>query len=345
MTDLSTAIGPLRLKNPVMAASSEATMTEEGIRACLDAGAGAVVAKSVNESPAGRRQLLIADYALLGPAGETVDWQRSSGDETLLCRSGLAPLDGWLTMLERTSRYARGLGSHVIGSITVAEPEPAARIARDMAPVVSAVELNIGAPHGREATAVRQITGAEMVKHYTRTVRAGLDVPLVVKLPAQAESPLELAAAARDAGADAVSMIGRFNGFWPDPVTSEPVLGSWGAVGGPGMLPVSLYWVSKTYAADRELPLIGTNGARNGMDVARFLLSGARAVELASAVLMRGPGVLSDCVRDLDTALTEGGYARATDAVGAAVRRARSYADIPLGDEPPRPWENGRTAR
>ncbi|WNF00901.1 hypothetical protein PS467_38995 [Streptomyces luomodiensis] len=339
MTDLSTTIGPLRLKNPVMAASSEATMTERGILACLDAGAGAVVAKSVNESPAAARQLLIADYALLDRAGDQVDWRRRGGDETLLCRSGLASLDGWLAMLERTGRRARDLGAHIIGSITVAEPEPAARIAREMAQVVSAVELNIGAPHGREATAVRQVTGAEMVRHYTSTVRAALDAPLIVKLPAQADSPLALAAAARGAGADAVAMIGRFNGFWPDPVTSEPVLGSWGAVGGPGMLPVSLYWVSKTFAADRELPLVGTNGARSGADVARFLLSGARAVELASAVLLRGPEVLSGCVRDLGAVLAAGGYARVTDAIGAAVDRARSYADIPARAEPPRPWE------
>lgn len=134
-------------------------------------------------------------------------------------------------------------------------------------------------------------------------------------------------------------MIGRFNGFWPDPLTSEPVLGSWGAVGGPGMLPVSLYWVSKTFAADRSVPLIGTNGARSGADVARFLLSGARAVELASAVLLRGPGVLAECVEDLADTLTAGGYERAADAVGVAVDRSRSYAEIPPREQPARPWE------
>ncbi|KAA9163572.1 dihydroorotate dehydrogenase [Amycolatopsis acidicola] len=339
MTDLSTTLGPLRLKNPVMAASSEATMTEDGIRACLDAGAGAVVAKSVNESPAAARQLYIADYALLGDDGDPVEWQQRTGGETLLCRSGLASRDGWLEMLKRANNHARGLGAHVFGSITVADPEPAAEIAREMAEVVPAIELNVGAPHGREARAVKQITGPEMVAQYTRTVRDAVDVPLIVKLPAQADSPQALAAAARDAGADVVAMIGRFNGFWPDPLTSEPVLGSWGAVGGPGMLPVSLYWVSKTFAADRETPLIGTNGARSAADIARFLLSGARAVEVASAVLLNGPGVLGNLVTGLDEVLAAGGYTRAADAIGAAVDRARAYADIPPNPEPLRPWE------
>ncbi|MFD4254437.1 dihydroorotate dehydrogenase [Amycolatopsis thermoflava] len=344
MTDLTTTVGPLRLKNPVLAASSEATMTEEGILGCLDAGAGAVVAKSVNESPAAARQLHIADYALLGATGEPVPWPHRTGGETLLCRSGLAPLEGWLAMLERTQVYARGLGAHVIGSITVAEPGPAAdlarEMAREMARVVPAVEVNVGAPHGREAGAVRQVTGPETVARYTRAVRDAVDVPLIVKLPAQTDSPRALAAAARDAGADVIAMIGRFNGFWPDPVTSEPVLGSWGAVGGPAMLPVSLYWVSKTFAADRRTPLIGTNGARTAADVARFLLSGARAVELASVVLLHGPGVLGDLVRDLDEVLAAGGHTRVADAVGAAVDRSRAYADIPPRDRPPRPWED-----
>ena len=65
MTDLSVSVGGLRLKNPVIAGSSEFTMSAAGIDACLDAGAAAVVAKSVNESAAAARQLETAEYTLL----------------------------------------------------------------------------------------------------------------------------------------------------------------------------------------------------------------------------------------------------------------------------------------
>ena len=341
MMDLRTTLGPLTLKNPVIAASSEATIDAIGIRACLDAGAAAVVAKSVNESPAAARQLNIADYALIGGEGNETPWPARTGDETLLCRSGLAQanLDDWLSMLDESQQYAQTLGAHVVGSITVAEAEPAAEIARRMAEVVPAVELNVGAPHGREAHAVKQITGAEMVAHYTRTVRAAVNVPLIVKLPAQTDSPLALATAAREAGADIITMIGRFNGFWPNLGTGEPLLGSWGAVGGAGVLPISLYWVSKTHAVAPSAPLIGTNGARTGADVARFLLSGASAVELATSVLLKGPGVLTDCIGELDETLATAGYTSARNAIGSAVRKARAYADIPPREKPYRPWE------
>lgn len=338
--DLSTSLGRLRLKNPVMAASSEATIDEAGIRACLDAGAGAVVAKSVNEQPAAARQLNIAEYALIGDDGRTVPWSARQGRESLLCRSGLAQtrFDDWLAMLGRCSDHARTLDAHVFGSITIADLEPAIRMARQMATVVSAVEINVGAPHAREAKAVNQLNGPDLVARYTRAVREQVDVPLIVKLPAQCDSPLDLAIAAYDAGADAVGLIGRFNGFWPDLENGKPVLGSWGAVGHHAMLPVSLYWISKTFALEAPKSIVGTNGARTGQDVARFILSGASAVEMATAVLLNGHQALALAIERLRDFLKSSGYASVTEARGYAVQYARSYADIPQRDSPKKPW-------
>lgn len=90
-----------------------------------------------------------------------------------------------------------------------------------------------------------------------------------------------------EAGADVVSLVGRLNGFLPNIDTWEPELSSWGAIGGPWSLPLSLYWVSKTHDALPQLPIVGTSGARSGLDLARFLLSGASAIEVASALLIR----------------------------------------------------------
>ncbi len=338
---LATRIGPLALVNPVLAGSGELTMTEAGISACLEAGAGAVVAKSVNESAAAARQLDIADYALLGPDWTVGDWARPGRADTLLNRSGLAQveLDDWLGVLARTDARARELGSYVFASITVAGAAPAARIAAQMAGAVRCVELNVGAPHAGEAAdgAIRRLTLGEGVAEYTRAVRAAIpDTVLVVKL-GQADDVAGMAAAAAGAGADAVTLIGRHQGFMPDLASWDPVLGSWGAVGGPWSLPLSLYWVSRVHRALPGLPLVGTNGARSGLDVARFLLSGARAVEMTSALLMRGPAVLVEAIAELDAYLAAR-PAAAWDMVGVAARRARSYAEITAAGPPPAPW-------
>jgi len=72
--DLSIELGKIRLKNPLICASSEATMTAEDIRSAIDAGAAAVIAKSVNESVEAATQLSKADYVLLDENWQMIPW-------------------------------------------------------------------------------------------------------------------------------------------------------------------------------------------------------------------------------------------------------------------------------
>ncbi|GHF50092.1 dihydroorotate dehydrogenase [Amycolatopsis bartoniae] len=323
----------LRTANPVWVGSSELTMTLDGITACIDAGAGAVVAKSVNESAAARRQLDIAGYAFV--SGDRRVRPTGSADlgDGLLNRSGLAQveLDEWLGVLAAAVEHGAPGNCPVLGSITLGDANAAARIGRAMAAVVPAVELNVGAPHGREARAVRQLTEVDAVHDAVRTVRAAVDVPLFVKLPGQASDVVALARAARSAGADAVGLVGRYPGFLPD-LDGGAVLGSWGAWGSPACLPMSLYWVAKTrLALGPGTPLIGTNGARTAADVLRFLASGARAVEVVTALWIKGPGVLADLVAGVEAYLSG---RDPEEFAGSALAGTRDYADIPPNPSP-----------
>lgn len=337
MTSLRVSVGGLETANPVWVGSSELTMTLEGIASCLDAGAGAVVAKSVNEVPAAARQLDIADYVWLDADLRRVDASESS---FLLNRSGLAQtsLDDWVELLALAQEHARAHDSAVIGSITVASADGAAAIARRLWEVVPAVELNVGAPHGREASAgaVRQLTDGDDVAQVVTAVRRVSDRPLFVKLPGMVSDVVGLARRAVAAGADAVTLAGRFNGFVPDLDTYDPVLGSWGAIGGPWCLPLSLFAVSKAHRdPDVSVPIIGTNGARDADDVVRFLLSGASAVEVVDTVWVHGPPVIGRIVEGLRAHLEQRGHSRVTELVGVSADRARAYADI--GPTRPRP--------
>jgi dihydroorotate dehydrogenase len=317
----------------VWVGSSELTMTLDGLLACVDAGAGAVVAKSVNESAAARRQLDIADYAFVSADLRVRAPGAAERGDGLLNRSGLAQveLDDWLDVLAAAVEHGAPRGCPVLGSITLGDPAAAARIGRALAGVVPAVELNIGAPHGREASAVRQLTEADAVRDAVRTVRAAVEVPLFVKLPGQASDVVALARAARSAGADAVGLVGRYPGFLPD-LDGGAVLGSWGAWSSPGCLPMSLYWVSKTRAAlGPGVPLVGTNGARTAADVLRFLASGASAVEVVTALWAGGPAVVGELVAGVAAYL---GDHDPDEFVGSALAGAREYADIPPAPSP-----------
>ena len=241
MTDLSIKMGKIHLKNPLICASSEITMTQDGIRAAIDAGAAAVIAKSVNELPAAAAQLAKADYVLLDDDFRPIPWTSPQRlNASLFCRSGLAqtPIDEYLPMLADLDRYAQTKQSYVVGSITVAAAEPAAEIAARMQQAgLRWIELNLGAPHGRESGAVSQITARNAVRDYVRAVRRAVSVALAVKLTAQADDPLSLAATAIEEGADMIVLAGRVQGFMPDIETQQPILGSWGAIGGHWALP------------------------------------------------------------------------------------------------------------
>ncbi|HET7441731.1 MAG TPA: hypothetical protein VFJ47_10565 [Terriglobales bacterium] len=342
--DLSATLGKLTLKNPLICASSEFTMTAAGIRAALDAGAAAVVAKSVNESAAAAEQLDKADYVLLDRDWKVVPWEKSDPNrDSLFCQSGLVktPLKEWLKLLAELDQYAQTRNSYVVGSITVADPGPAAAIAGEMEAIgLRWIELNLSAPHGREASAVRQITAAKMVGDYVRQVRAATKVPLAVKLTGQTEDVVTLAKEAVANGADMLVMTGRFPGFMPDIETHEAILGSWGAIGGRWCLPTSLYWISKCWLAlPREVPIIGTNGARCADDVVRFLLSGARAVEFASLVLTHGAEVFTEMIESLGNYCERKNIARLSELVGKAATASRPYAALPIAPRASYPWD------
>jgi dihydroorotate dehydrogenase (NAD+) catalytic subunit len=342
--DLSADLGRITLKNALICASSEFTMTAAGIKAALDAGAAAVVAKSVNESPAAARQLDTADYVLLDRNWNIVPWEKANPEhDSLFCRSGLAktPLKEWLKLLAELDQYAWTKNSYVLGSITVADAAPAAEIAAQMeAAGLRWIELNLSAPHGREASAVRQITASAIVGDYVRQVRQATGLPLAVKLTAQSEDVVALAKEAVANGADMLVMIGRSPGFLPDIETYQPVLGSWGAIGVRWSLPTSLYWVSKCWLAlPREVPLIGTNGARCADDAIRFLLSGARAVEFASLVLTQGPRVFTEMLESLLNYGKRKNISRLSELVGKAADSSKSYQSLPTVFRSSYPWD------
>lgn len=341
---LSIDLGKIHLKNPLICASSEITMTRDGICAAIDAGAAAVIAKSVNESPAAAAQLSKADYILLDDDFRPVPWTSSQRLNTsFFCRSGLAqtPVDEYLPMLAELDRYAQTKQSYVVGSITVARAEPAAEIAARMQQAgLRWIELNLGAPHGRESGAVSQITARDAVSAYVRTVRRAISVPLAVKLTAQADDPLSLGATAINEGADMIVLTGRVQGFMPDIETHQPILGSWGAIGGHWALPASLYWVSKAWRnVTREVPIIGTNGARSAEDVIRFLLSGGRAVELASAAITNGPMIFATIIDDLHSYCQRKQIAHISELIGKAADAALTYDQISPKPGKEYPWK------
>jgi dihydroorotate dehydrogenase (NAD+) catalytic subunit len=92
--------------------------------------------------------------------------------------------------------------------------------------------------------------------------------------------------------------------FVPDVETLSPMLGTNAAFGGSWALPLTCRWlVQCRRRLGPNFPLIGTNGARTGLDLARFLLSGASAVQVSSAVFAGGFSVLPRMLQEFSAYL------------------------------------------
>lgn len=329
--DMRVQAAGLALKNPVIAGSGEATLDADGLRRALDAGVGAVVAKSTNESVAAKQMLQAAEYMLLDEYWRPLPWGPAPRGASLFCRSGLAPepFKRWVDILVEADRHAKTCDAYVVASLIVADPAETVRMARQIEQAgIRWLELNLGPPHGEEAPAgaIRTESHAEQVAALVRDVRQAISIPLTVKLAGQGNllPPTE---AARDAGADAVCLAGRLLAFIPDVQTRRPLLGTFGAIGGAWALPLTLRWIAKARARlGPSFSLLGTNGARDGLDVIRFLLAGASAVEMTTAYITDGPEALAQAIREIERYLDEQ-HVTAAEIIGEAADHVMRYEE------------------
>jgi dihydroorotate dehydrogenase (NAD+) catalytic subunit len=321
VADLAVEIAGLELANPVIAGSGESTRTAAQIRACLAAGASAVVAKSTNESEAAKGQLRAAEYALLDESFAARPLGPAGRGDSLYCRSGLLdePFAQWV---ETLAELDRGAGdAYVVPSLIVGELDAAVAMAQAFeAAGLRAVELNVGAPHAAEAAAGAIRTGAALV----RPIRAAVSIPLIVKVGGL--DPVAAAVEALDAGADAVVLSTRAQGFVSDLATRRPLLGTFAAIGGAWALPITCRHLAKTRQARPGACLVGTNGARDGRDVAQMLLAGASAAQLTTAVMTDGPEALRRAIDSLSRYLDEQGVS-ARELVGEAADAVKTYQE------------------
>jgi dihydroorotate dehydrogenase (NAD+) catalytic subunit len=294
-----------------------------------------VVVKSTNESERGRDQLQRAEYMLLDEAWREIPWTPDAPATAFIaCRSGLTPqsFEAWLEQTAQLDREARASDAYAIASLIVADLAKTVAMAKQVEQAgLRVLELNIGTPYASQAKGVVSTElDPERVTMIVSAVRQAIGIPLWVKITGQSERVPDLAAAAFRAGGEAVVMAGRLLGFIPDVETMAPFLGTSLGVGGYWNLPLTCHWLAvsrQQLGADK--PLIATNGVRSGLDVVRMMLAGASAVEMASAVMLRGTSVLSSALEEFEACLQNKGMT-AAELVGVAADQRKTFADMPL---------------
>jgi dihydroorotate dehydrogenase (NAD+) catalytic subunit len=145
---------------------------------------------------------------------------------------------------------------------------------------VALIELNVSCPNVETGL----VMGAEPAEtaRAVEAVRPLSPKPLIVKLTPNATEPAAVARAARDAGADAISLINTLKGMALHPGAGRPWLGgTTGGVSGPAVRAVALEQVHAVAGAV-DLPVIGMGGIATGAQAAEFLAAGARFVAVGT---------------------------------------------------------------
>jgi dihydroorotate dehydrogenase (NAD+) catalytic subunit len=205
----------------------------------------------------------------------------------------------------------------VVGSIWGRTTEEFAQAAEAMRGAdVVALEVNASCPNlesRREIFAHSPSATADLV---TAAKAAGL--PLWVKLSPNTPLLLEVAAAALDAGAEALVLVNTVLGLVIDIEARRPTLGNvGGGVSGAGILPVALRAVFECRAAFPDAPIVGVGGISCGEDAVAMLMAGANAVEVGTATFAnpRAPWIVQ---RELSEWLDAHGVKEIDEVIGAA---------------------------
>jgi dihydroorotate dehydrogenase (NAD+) catalytic subunit len=301
VADLGVTLAGVRLRNPFLLASGIWGESGESLAGAWRAGAGGVITKSIGSEPR------------LGYPNPTVEVYDTWG---MLNAMGL-PNPG-IEEYPREIEVARAAGATVIGSVFAGDAPEFARLAAKIeAAGVVAVELNLSCPHA-EGFGTEVGSTPEDVERIVRAVVGAVHVPVIAKITPNAADPAGLAAAAERAGASAVSAINTLRGIAIDTTLHRPVLAhGLGGLSGRAIKPVGLACVWQIYRRVR-IPVIGVGGISTAEDALEYVLAGARAVEVGTAITFEGVGLFGRLVNDLSRRLDELGYARLEDAVGAA---------------------------
>ena len=298
--DLAVRLGPLELPNPILTASGCFGYGLEFAHLADLARLGGIVTKGLSLAP------------LPGNppprVGETRGGMLNSiGLQNIGIESFLADV------LPGLGRFP----ARVIVNLFGYEFDDYARLAERVEPhpEIAAVELNVSCPNVQKG-GIEFGHDPELLERLVASVRRVTGKPLLVKLSPNSGSPVAIAEAAKTGGADVLSAINTVLGMSIDPWTRRPRLATnRGGLSGPAIRPIAVRIVFDV-ARRVGLPVIGIGGVETVDDVVEFLLAGASAVQVGTA-LFRDPRTAERLVDGLAARLAETGVARAADLVGA----------------------------
>jgi dihydropyrimidine dehydrogenase (NAD+) subunit PreA len=231
-------------------------------------------------------------------------------------------------------------GHAIIASLMVQTQNEWRQIVKDAENAgVDGIELNFGCPHGMCERGMGSAVGQEpkLVELITSWVMEIAKVPVIVKLTPNITDITEPAKAAKRGGANAIALINTIQsivGVDIDNFVPYPAVGSMsthGGYSGPAIKPIALNMVKNCAMDDNvAIPISGIGGIETWRDAVEFFLLGAGSVQVCTAVMHYGFGIIKKMISGLEQYMDEKGFKSINEIIGKALPNVTNWENLNL---------------
>jgi dihydroorotate dehydrogenase (NAD+) catalytic subunit len=286
----------LKLKSPIILASGILGVSSSSMKRVFDAGLGAVTSKSIGPKP--RKGYKNPSILEIYPG-------------TFLNAVGLGNpgIDNFLSEIKEIKEHRIPLIVSVFGDTNESYLNVATKAEQAGA---DAIEINISCPHA-EVSSIG--INKDLTYSLVKILKEKLKIPLFVKLNPNVTNLGEIALAAEKGGADGVVAINTLGAMAIDINTRRPILahGS-GGLSGTAIHPIAIKKVYDLYKL-LKIPIIGCGGASTWKDIVEFILAGASAVQIGTA-LYKGNEIITKINNSLIGFMEDNGFKSITELIG-----------------------------
>lgn len=297
----------LSLKNTLVLASGILGTSPSLMTRCALEGAGGITSKSCGPEPRaghGNPVALAWDGGVINAIGLTNPGAKEE-----------------VPLLRETKKRLSAIGVPLFASIfapTIEQFGEVARVITEAEPDL--IEVNISCPNVASEFGTPFSASVESAAGVIREVRRAVSLPISVKLAPNVPNIGDIAHAAAEEGADAITAVNTMPAMLIDAHAAKPVLrNQTGGLSGPALKPIALRCVAEI-ALRVKLPIIGTGGVDSGLDAAEIIMAGATLVGVGSAVWRDGPGVFRRINDELSAFMDQEGYSKVDEMRGMAIR-------------------------
>jgi len=328
MPDLSSNLAGIKSPNPFWIASAPPSNSGYQVMKAFDAGWGGAVWKTLGVPVVN----VSSRYGGLNYKGNRLIGLNNI--ELITDR----PLKDNLKEIEEVKKHFPD--NAIIASLMVESREEWYQIVKDVQNAGSdGIELNFGCPHGMCERGMGSSVGQEpkVLKTIVEWVMEVAKIPVIVKLTPNITDITVPAMAAREGGADAISLINTIqsligvdlDNFVPYPVVDGQSTN--GGYCGPAVKPIALNMVKNcAMHPDVNLPISGIGGIENWQDAVEHILLGATNVQVCAAVMHYGFGIIREMLPGLERYMEDKGFKTIDEMIGKALPSVKPWENLNL---------------